>query len=182
VLGQALGLGEDYLIALRRGGILHDIGKLGIADSILLKPGKLTDEEWLIMRRHPEIGACLVKDLKSMQLTLPIIRHHHERWNGTGYPDGLAGKDIPLLARIFQIADIYDALLNTRPYKPAIPLEQVILMLQEEADKGWCDPELTAVFIDILYQRPQDLELPPSMAGDLDSDLFDDIVRIGSPG
>jgi putative two-component system response regulator len=176
VLGQALGLEPEYLKALRRGGILHDIGKLGIPDSILLKPGKLTEEEWLVMRRHPEIGARLVADLKSMRLTSLIIRHHHERWDGTGYPDGLAGKNIPLLARIFQIADIYDALINERPYKPALSGEQVILILEEEAAKGWRDPELTAVFVDILRQRPQDLELRSDANDGLGRELFVDIA------
>ncbi|MGZ8175884.1 MULTISPECIES: response regulator [Methylobacter] len=177
VLGLAIGLGPEYLTALRRGGILHDIGKLGVPDSILLKPGKLTEEEWLVMRQHPEIGARLVKDLKSMQLTMPIIQHHHERWDGGGYPHGLIGKEIPLLARIFQIADIYDALINERPYKPAMPREQVICIMEDEAAKGWRDPELSAVFLDILRQRPQDLELPQSMGNDLGSELFADIAR-----
>lgn len=180
VLGQALGLGAEYLIALRRGGVMHDIGKLGIPDSILLKPGKLTEEEWVIMRQHPEIGARLVKDLKSMQLTVSIIRHHHERWDGSGYPDGLVGKNIPLLARVFQVADIYDALTNERPYKPAMSREQVIFMLEEEADKGWRDSEVSAVFLDILRQRPQDLELPPGMGDDLGGELFADIARTGA--
>lgn len=180
VLGQALGLGPEYLKALRRGGVMHDIGKLGIPDSILLKPGKLSEDEWSIMRQHPEIGARLVKDLKSMQLTLPIIRHHHERWDGGGYPDGLSGKNIPLLARVFQIADIYDALANERPYKPAMSREQVISIMEEEAGKGWRDPELSAVFIDILRQRSQDLALPPNLDNDLGSDLFADIARTGT--
>ncbi len=182
VLGQTLGLGSEYLMALRRGGVMHDIGKLGIPDSILLKPGKLTEEEWLVMRQHPVIGARLVKDLKSMQLTLCIIRHHHERWDGSGYPDGLAGENIPLLARIFQIADIYDALTYERPYKAAMSSEQVIRIMEEEAAKGWRDPELTALFIDIVRQRPQDLELPRSMADNLGSDLFADIARAGGRG
>lgn len=179
VLGQALGLDSENLMALRRGGVMHDIGKLGIPDSILLKPDKLTEAEWLVMRQHPEIGARLVKDLKSMRLTMSIIHHHHERWDGTGYPDGLAGKNIPLLARVFQIADIYDALISERPYKSAMSGEQVIRILEEEVAKGWRDPELTAVFIDIMRQRPQDLELPHSMDNDLGSDLFADIIKTG---
>jgi len=177
VLGRALGLGYDDLTALRRGGVMHDIGKLGVPDSILLKPGKLNEEEWRVMRQHPEIGAHLVKDFNTMQLTLPIIRHHHERWDGGGYPDGLAGEDIPLLARIFQIADIYDALANERPYKPAMSREQVIGIMQEEADKGWRDPMLTAVFLDILRQRPQDLELPTGCDNDMGGDLFAHIAK-----
>jgi len=179
VLGQELGLSPEYLLALRRGGVLHDIGKLGIPDSILLKPDKLTEDEWTVMRQHPEIGAHLVKDLKSMQLTSSIIRHHHERWDGGGYPDGLKGKDIPLLARVFQIADIYDALTNQRPYKSALPKEQVIGIMEEEAEKGWRDPELTGKFLDIVRQRPHDLELPHSMDDDLGKDLFASIINRG---
>ncbi|MFZ2404347.1 MAG: HD domain-containing phosphohydrolase [Methylobacter sp.] len=182
VLGSALGLNAECLVALRRGGVLHDIGKLGIPDSILLKPGKLTEDEWLIMRQHPEIGARLVKDLKSMQLTRSIIRHHHERWDGKGYPDGLEGKNIPLLARIFQIADIYDALANERPYKPALSREQVIRIMEEEANMGWRDPELSAVFLDILRHRPQALELPPGMEDELGGELFADIAMTGITG
>ncbi|TRX02637.1 HD-GYP domain-containing protein [Candidatus Methylobacter oryzae] len=179
VLGRALGLEPEYLIALRRGGVLHDIGKLGIPDRILLKPDKLTDDEWKVMRQHPEIGARLVKDLKSMHLTLSIIRHHHERWDGGGYPDGLKGKDIPLLARVFQIADIYDALSNQRPYKSALSREQVIEIMEEEAGKGWRDPELTRKFLDIVRQRPHDLELQHNVDDDLGSDLFASIVNPG---
>lgn len=179
VLGQALGFSPEYLVALRRGGVLHDIGKLGIPDSILLKPDKLTEDEWTVMRQHPEIGARLVKDLKSMHLTLSIIRHHHERWDGGGYPDGLKGENIPLLARVFQIADIYDALINQRPYKSAMPKEQVIGIMEEEAVKGWRDPELTRKFLDIVRHRPHDLELPNSLNNDLGRDLF---VAIVSPG
>ncbi len=182
VLGSALGLNIECLVALRRGGVLHDIGKLGIPDSILLKPGKLTEDEWFVMRQHPEIGARLVKGLKSMQLTLSIIRHHHERWDGKGYPDGLEGKNIPLLARIFQIADIYDALANERPYKPALSREQVIRIMEEEANMGWRDPELSAVFLDILRHRPQDLELPPGMEDELGGELFADIAMAGIMG
>jgi putative two-component system response regulator len=182
VLGQALGLNHEELTALRRGGVLHDIGKLGISDSILLKTDKLTEQEWSVMRRHPEIGANLVRNLSSMRLTLPIIRHHHERWDGSGYPDGLAGEKIPLLARIFQIADIYDALANERPYKPALPREQIIRIMQDEADKGWRDPVITAVFLDILRDRPSELDLPPDFNEGLGLDLFTGIAETGVLG
>ena len=119
VFGKELGLSSQELLALRRGGVLHDIGKLGIPDNILLKKGPLTDEEWQIMRQHAAIGSRLCSGLKSMKLTVPIIRHHHERWDGGGYPDGLKGEDIPFLARVFQVIDIYDALASVRPYKKA---------------------------------------------------------------
>lgn len=179
VLGKALGLTSEELQALKRGGILHDIGKLGIPDNILLKPGKLIEQEWGLMRQHVYIGAQIVGGLKSMRLTVPIIQHHHERWDGTGYPDGLQGKEIPLLARVFQIVDIYDALRNARPYKPAMSRDEVISIMEEEAAKGWRDPEITTVFLDIVRNRPQDLDIPEGSGGDLGQHLFEMIHQTG---
>lgn len=180
VLGKVLGLGADELMALRRGGVLHDIGKLGIPDSILLKPGQLTEAEWVIMRQHVDIGARLVGGLKSMRLTAPIIRHHHERWDGSGYPDGLSGKEIPLLARVFQIVDIYDALAHARPYKRAMERKQVIEILEAEAARGWRDPDLTAIFLDIVRNRPEDLDAPQAPHDDLGLGLFSEIKVTGA--
>ncbi|MES2879014.1 MAG: HD domain-containing phosphohydrolase [Pseudomonadota bacterium] len=180
VLGKALGLGADELMALRRGGVLHDIGKLGIPDSILLKPGQLTEEEWVIMRQHVDIGARLVAGLKSMRLTVPIIRHHHEKWDGSGYPDGLRGEEIPLLARVFQMVDIYDALAHARPYKRAMERQQVIDILESEAARGWRDPALTDLFLNIVKTRPQDLEIPPVSNDDLGLNLFSEIRNTGA--
>lgn len=180
LLGQALGLNAEELQALRRGGVLHDIGKLGIPDSILLKQGPLTSEEWDIMRQHVDIGASLVGGLRSMRLTVPIILHHHEKWDGSGYPHGLCGEDIPLLARVFQIVDIYDALAHARPYKPAFAREQIISLMQEEASKGWRDPELTAIFLDIVKHRPDDLLVPPGGRDDLGWGLFAQIRDTGT--
>jgi putative two-component system response regulator len=179
VFGTALGLNEEQLLALRRGGVLHDIGKLGIPDSILLKNGPLTDEEWVLMRQHTVIGARLCSGLNSMKLTVPIIRHHHERWDGSGYPDGLKGEEIPYLARIFQIVDVYDALASVRPYKPAWPHEKIIAAMEEETRKGWRDPELMAVFLDILHKRPEDLLLPENSV-DLGAQIFEDIMATGT--
>lgn len=180
VLGKALGLGTDELMALRRGGVLHDIGKLGIPDSILLKPGPLTDEEWIIMRQHVDIGARLVGGLKSMRLTVPIIRHHHEKWDGSGYPEGLRGEEIPMLARVFQIVDIYDALAHARPYKRAMNRQQVIEVLEAEAARGWRDPELTDIFLRIVKAHPEDLNVPPASHEDLGLSLFSEIRRTGA--
>jgi putative two-component system response regulator len=180
VLGQALGLGADELMALRRGGVLHDIGKLGIPDSILLKPGKLTDDEWVIMRQHVDIGARLVGGLKTMQLTVPIIRHHHEKWDGSGYPYGLKGEEIPLVVRVFQMVDIYDALAHARPYKQAMESRQVIKIMQAEAEKGWRDPELTALFLNIVRTRPEELDVPASSPDDLGMNLFSTIRSTGA--
>jgi putative two-component system response regulator len=151
-VGRSLGLPEEYLKALRRGGYLHDVGKIAIPESILNKTGRLTEEEWTIMREHPVIGERICKPLKSLRLVLPIIRHHHERWDGSGYPDGLKGEEIPLTARILQVVDIYDALITARPYKPALPMPQVLSMLREEAAEGWRDRELVEHFITMMEQ------------------------------
>lgn len=180
VFGKELGLSAQELIALRRGGVLHDIGKLGIPDSILLKKGPLTDAEWLTMHQHSAIGSRLCSGLKSIKPALPIIMHHHERWDGSGYPDGLKGEDIPLLARVFQIVDIYDALANDRPYKKAFPKEKIIAIFEEERDKGWRDPELISVFLTLLRERPEDLLLPPDAKKDMGAEIFEDIISTGA--
>jgi putative two-component system response regulator len=151
-LGRAMGLPEEELIALRRGGILHDIGKIGIPDAVLLKPGKLTPDEWMVMREHPLIGERICKPLRSLKLVLPIIRHHHERWDGSGYPDGLKGEEIPVTARVLQAVDVYDALRTKRPYKPAFPQEQVFEIMRAEAAKGWWDRRIVDIFIDLARQ------------------------------
>lgn len=180
VLGRALGLGADELLALRRGGVLHDIGKLGIPDGVLLKPGALTDAEWVVMRQHVEIGARLIGGLRSMRLTVPIVRHHHERWDGSGYPDGLQGEAIPLLARVFQIVDIFDALQHPRPYKPAMALPEVVAVMQAEADRGWRDPRLMREFLAIVHHQPQLLQPPKNGQDDLGQALYSSIqVRGG---
>ena len=106
-------------MALKRGGFLHDLGKIAIPDEILKKGSDLTSEEWRIMKRHPLIGENICKPLRSLKMVLPIIRHHHEHWDGSGYPDRLSGENIPLLARTLQVVDVYDALRTARPYKPA---------------------------------------------------------------
>ena len=118
-LGQALGLSRADQLALYRGGYLHDIGKIGIPDSILFNKGMLSAEEWQVMRMHTIRGEEICRPMKTLAPVLPIIRSHHERWDGSGYPDGLSGEEIPLLARILQVADIYDALTTARSYKPA---------------------------------------------------------------
>ena len=149
-LGKKLGLPPEELIALERGGILHDLGKIGIADAILLKPSGLSEEEWAIMREHPLIGERICLPLRSLQRVLPIIRHHHERWDGSGYPDGLAGDAIPITARVLQIADIFDALMTARPYKPALPLTTACDALRDEMARGWRDPGVVLPFIELV--------------------------------
>jgi len=152
-LGRKLGVSEEYLKALHRGGILHDVGKIGIPDSILLKPGQLTREERTVMQAHPVIGERICAPLKSLRLVLPIIRHHHERWDGSGYPDGLAGGAIPLTARILQVVDLFDAFTTQRPYKPAFALEQSFALMREETARGWWDTRLVETFIDLVQEE-----------------------------
>jgi putative two-component system response regulator len=146
-IGMALRLSSDSLQALYRGGFLHDVGKVGIPDSILFKPVGLTAEEWIIMRSHSARGEEICCHLKSLAPVLPIIRHHHERWDGSGYPDGLRNQQIPLLARVLQVADIYDALTSLRPYKAAYPADEALKIIEEETSRGWCDPEVVRMFL-----------------------------------
>ena len=140
-LGTALGLGEDDLSALAKGGFLHDIGKVGIPDAVLLKPSRLTPEEFAIMKQHTVIGDRLCEGLKSLRRVRPIVRHHHERLDGSGYPDHLQGAAIPLLAQIMSVVDVFDALTTVRPYKPAVGVNQAYEELSREADRGWRDKE-----------------------------------------
>lgn len=141
-LGESLGMTEDDLEQLRLACLLHDIGKLAVPDSILLKPGPLNAQEMEIIRQHPVTGEQICAPLKSLRPILPIIRHHHERMNGTGYPDGLYGEEIPLKARILQVADVYDALINDRPYREALSCEEALEILHQEAKHGWLDTSL----------------------------------------
>ncbi len=152
ILAKHLGLPDDYVRALQRGGYLHDIGKIGIPDTILLKQGPLTPEEWEVMRQHPVIGETICKPLYSLKLTLPIIRHHHEKWDGSGYPDHLKGNQIPVTARILQVADIFDALATNRPYRKALTKEEAFATMRKECDMGWWDRELLEEFISLVKQ------------------------------
>jgi putative two-component system response regulator len=138
-LGEQIGLAENQITALRRAGIVHDIGKVAVPDSILLKPRGLSPEEWQLMREHPVVGERICAPLKSFRLVLPIIRHHHERCDGSGYPDGLRREAIPITARVLQIVDVYDALTTDRPYKKAFPSNEALETMREEVAKGWWD-------------------------------------------
>jgi cyclic di-GMP phosphodiesterase len=152
-LGRHIGLGEEHLVALRRGGFLHDLGKIAVPDEILKKGSNLTAEEWKIMKQHPLTGENICKPLKSLRLVLPIIRFHHEHSDGSGYPDGLTKKEIPLLPRILQVVDVYDALRTARPYKPAQSHEQAALTMQVEAQSGLWDEDLVNEFFSMISQR-----------------------------
>jgi putative two-component system response regulator len=149
-MGLTLGLPSQDILALQRGGYLHDIGKVAVPDRVLFKPGPLTAGEWDTMKTHAKRGERICAGMRSLQPVLPIIRNHHERWDGSGYPDGLREEEIPLLARILQIADIYDALTTVRPYKAAVSPEQALATIREEAKRGWRDPNLVEMFGDIL--------------------------------
>ena len=145
-VGMKLGLPERALDALYRGGIIHDIGKIGVPDAILLKPGPLAGDEIRIMRAHTTIGESIVRPLRSGANLLPIIRNHHERFDGNGYPDGLAGRAIPRLARIVAVCDSYDALVTDRPYRKARSVDEAIATLADGAGKQW-DPEVVEVLV-----------------------------------
>jgi putative two-component system response regulator len=150
LLAEKLGLPEDHIKALRRAGIVHDVGKVVVPDAILLKPGPLSPEEITVMRKHPVVGERICAPLKSLRFVLPIIRHHHEKRDGSGYPDGLRGDEIPLAARILQLADVYDALTSDRPYRTAVSSEVALAMMDEESRLGWWDHEFFAEFRDMI--------------------------------
>ncbi len=160
-IGVTLGLPQNEVLALQRGGYLHDVGKVAIPDQILFKAGPLTPAEWEIMKSHADRGERICSSMRSLAPVLPIIRHHHERWDGSGYPDGLKGEQIPLLARILQLADVYDALTTARPYKPAFSAEEAVQIINSEAERGWRDPYLVGTFGEILpmfrTQTPPDI-------------------------
>jgi len=148
-LGENLGLTEEDLEELRLACLLHDIGKMAVPDRILLKPARLNPQEIEIMRQHPVTGEQICAPLKSLRPILPLIRHHHERIDGTGYPDGLYGDEIPLKVRILQVADVYDALVNDRPYREALSSDEALGILHQEATYGWLDASLVWKFTNI---------------------------------
>jgi putative two-component system response regulator len=149
-MGRALGLHEDDVFALHRGGFLHDIGKVGVPDAVLQKAGRLSPAEFELMKTHTLIGDRLCGQLRSLRRVRPIVRHHHERLDGSGYPDGLRGDEIPLLAQIMTIADIYDALTTARPYKPAWAPARAIEELYREVRCGWRRRDLVDACADVV--------------------------------
>jgi putative two-component system response regulator len=156
-MGERLGIPEDQIKALRRAGVVHDIGKVAVPDSILLKPGPLTAEEIAIIQKHPVVGERICAPLKTFRLVLPIIRHHHEKYDGSGYPDGLVGDAIPLTARILQISDVYDALTTDRPYKVAFAPEVALDLMEEECERGWWDRDLLTIFRQMMMETQAEL-------------------------
>jgi putative two-component system response regulator len=164
-LGDALGVPEALRRALRLGGYLHDLGKIAVPDGILLKPGPLTSSEREQVNRHPAVGADLVREMQTLNAVRPLIRHHHERWNGSGYPDGLRGEAIPLGARIMAVVDVYDALRTARPYKAPLSLAATLDVLKAETDAGAWEPRIVDAFLAVLrdtgHASPRDIAREP---------------------
>ncbi|MEO6461603.1 MAG: HD domain-containing phosphohydrolase [Candidatus Eisenbacteria bacterium] len=155
LLGRAVGVSSEEQRLLHFGGLFHDIGKIAIRDSVLLKPGKLTPDEFKEIRRHPVVGRDLLRDMRTLDAAIPIVYHHHERFDGSGYPEGLAGEAIPLLARIASIADVYDALTTSRPYRGAMTRAEALEVMEDERQKGWWDPDLFDEFRAALQVLPE---------------------------
>ncbi|KAA3604588.1 MAG: response regulator [Calditrichaeota bacterium] len=150
LLANHLELSEEETKAVIQGAYLHDVGKVGVSDTILLKNGPLTDEEWVEMRKHPEIGENICKPLKTLKNALPIIRGHQERWDGSGYPDKLKGEEIPFNARLIAVVDFYDALSTKRPYRGALPTNTCIEIMMKETLEGKWDPFMINEFFKVL--------------------------------
>ncbi|MFZ6019096.1 MAG: HD domain-containing phosphohydrolase, partial [Chloroflexota bacterium] len=150
-LAKKLGVEENQLPDIRRGTLLHDIGKMGIPDAILNKAGPLTPEEWEIMRRHPQMAYDVLSGIPFLKPALEIPYCHHEKWDGSGYPRGLKGEEIPLAARIFAVVDVWDALLSDRPYRPAWKKREVISYLREQAGKHF-DPKIVEAFLELISE------------------------------
>jgi response regulator RpfG family c-di-GMP phosphodiesterase len=151
-LARVLGISETEIVHIRRGALMHDVGKMGIPDSILLKPGKLDEDELSLMRQHPKIAYDLLRPMEYLQHSLAIPYCHHEHWDGTGYPRGLKGDSIPFAARIFSIVDTYDALTNDRPYRKASSAKDALEYIEEQAGKLF-DPAIVKEFIQIMRQE-----------------------------
>ena len=145
-LAAALGMSEEELVHVRRGSLLHDIGKMGIPDQILLKPGPLSDQEWVIMRLHPTFAHQLLEPIEYLRPALAIPYCHHEKWDGSGYPRGLKGEEIPLAARIFAVVDVWDALTSDRPYRPAWSPERALEQIRNDAGRHF-DPQVVSAFL-----------------------------------
>ncbi|MFH2137011.1 MAG: HD domain-containing phosphohydrolase [Candidatus Omnitrophota bacterium] len=151
-IATEMDLSLEDIERIRDAGLLHDIGKIGIADAVLLKPGRLTDEEYAQIRKHPEIGKKILSPVRSLTDKIPLIYHHHERYDGGGYPDGLKGENIPLGARILAVADSYQAMTSDRPYRKALPMEVAISELNKGRDKQF-DTKIVDIFIEVLKKN-----------------------------
>ena len=148
-LARAMGVNEEHIVHVRRGALLHDMGKIGVPDSILLKPGPLTDEEWTVMRRHPQLAFDMLSPIQYLRPALDIPYCHHEKWDGSGYPRGLKGKQIPLAARIFAIVDVWDALLSDRPYRKGWPAKDALQYIREQSGRHF-DSQVVEAFLQMM--------------------------------
>jgi putative two-component system response regulator len=165
LLGERIGLDDWSLASLRRGALFHDFGKIAVRDRVLLKPGKLTAEEYAEIKRHPDKGRDLLQNMKTLADSLDIVHHHHERMDGSGYPDGLSGESIPTTARVSTIADVFDALTTARVYRGALPRAEALGIMAEEVRKGWWDGRLLEELRGLLDGLPEDDERITSLAG-----------------
>jgi HD-GYP domain-containing protein (c-di-GMP phosphodiesterase class II) len=145
-MAKAFGLSDDQMMHIRRGALLHDMGKIGIPDSILHKPDKLTDEEWTIMRKHPQLAYDMLNQVEYLRPALDIPYSHHEKWDGTGYPRGLRGDEIPMAARLFAVVDVWDALISDRPYRPAWTEEEALNYIREQSGRHFETQVVNAFF------------------------------------
>ena len=152
-VGEMFGLDEEARRILHLGGVLHDLGKIAISDTILNKPARLTPEEFLLMKTHSAVGADLCGKMRTLEKVLPLIRHHHEKLDGSGYPDGLSGNDLPLLVRITSVVDVFDALHTKRSYKESLPIGKCFEILRQEADKGWWDRDVVEALVRVFTTR-----------------------------
>jgi response regulator RpfG family c-di-GMP phosphodiesterase len=151
IIGEHLGIQGAEMTALHYGAALHDIGKIGIPDAILLKPGRLTEDEWALMRQHPELGEKIIAGIQFLRSAIPVVLHHHERWDGEGYPGRLKGEEIPLGARIFMVSDAFDAMISNRPYRRGMPYDQALREIRHHSGKQF-DPAVVEAF-DAVFQR-----------------------------
>jgi putative two-component system response regulator len=156
LLGERIGLAGRALATVRRGGLFHDFGKIAIRDNVLLKPGALTVEEYRQIKRHPTEGRDLLRNMKTLVDALDVVYHHHERMDGSGYPAGIAGESIPIVARVTTIADIFDALTTARVYRSALSRGQALEIMADEVGKGWWDGRLLSEFLGVLETLPED--------------------------
>jgi putative two-component system response regulator len=156
LLGERIGLEERALATVRRGGLFHDFGKIAVRDAVLLKPAKLTAEEYSEIKRHPREGRDLLRNMKTLSNAMAVVYHHHERMDGSGYPDGLSGEKIPIPARVTTIADVFDALTTARVYRGALSREEALRIMRDEVRKGWWDGRLLDEFLAVLEDLPED--------------------------
>jgi putative nucleotidyltransferase with HDIG domain len=154
-LARAMDVSEAEIVHIRRGALLHDIGKMGVPDGILLKPGNLTDDEWVLMYKHPQLAFDMLAPITYLKPALDIPHCHHEKWDGTGYPRGLKGEQIPLAARLFAVVDVWDALRSDRPYRKAWPEEQVLEHIRSQAGTHF-DPKVVVLFLRVVSEKTEE--------------------------